>query len=327
MSDRLPWFRCFPSALLGAIAGMDSDEGYTYIALLLRIYETGGPVAETARTLSRRTGLLERKVSAALDSLITSGKLLRLADGRLDSSSTHDELAWQQNRKADQSSAGKASAAKRANSTTKPREIARDEKAQQNQQNSSTPVERPRNHLEEDTEQEERVSTSLRSVERALKRKARKPETEIDPNWQPDEQDVAYALKKGMTMGQLPDERDRYVNHHLRKGSLFRDWRAAWRTWVDSPYRKSAQAQPPRSERREPVSKNPFVNDLLNHMDPRHDTPDDDLSAAPNARSHEPRLVEYGCQVQEPSRSAPRALPQILDLSVNGSFGGRSAGS
>lgn len=192
---------------------------------------------------------------------------------------------------------------------------------------TGTRVGQERDKLESIENIESNNSTSLRSVEPAPKRKARKPETEIDPDWQPDEQDVAYALKKGMTMGQLPDERDRYVNHHLRKGSLFRDWHAAWRTWVDSPYRKSAQAPPPRAERREPVSKNPFVADLLNHMDPRHDTPDDDLSAAPHARSHGTRLVEYGCQVQEPSRSATRPVPPVLDLQVSGSFGRRAAGS
>jgi hypothetical protein len=84
MSERLPWFRCFPSALLGAIAGMQADEGFTYITVLLRIYETGGPVAETTRTLSRRTGLIERKVAASLDSLIAAGKLSKTQDGRLD---------------------------------------------------------------------------------------------------------------------------------------------------------------------------------------------------------------------------------------------------
>ncbi len=52
MSDRLPWFRCFPSALLGALAGLTADEGFVYVTVLLRIYETGGPVSETGRTLA-----------------------------------------------------------------------------------------------------------------------------------------------------------------------------------------------------------------------------------------------------------------------------------
>jgi hypothetical protein len=28
MTNRLPWFRCFPAPLLGALAGMETNEGY-----------------------------------------------------------------------------------------------------------------------------------------------------------------------------------------------------------------------------------------------------------------------------------------------------------
>jgi hypothetical protein len=90
MSGRLPWFRCFPAPLLGEIAGMEPDEGYVYIVLMLRIYETGGPVPETSRTLARRTGLREQRVVAAFEVLIAANKLERLFDGRLNSIFTHE---------------------------------------------------------------------------------------------------------------------------------------------------------------------------------------------------------------------------------------------
>jgi len=164
MSDRLPWFRCFPSALLGALAGLDPDEGLTYVTVLLRIYETGHAVAETAKTLSRRTGLAERKVTAALDGLIKAGKISRLDDGRLDSTSTHGEIAWQRDRSRDQSNAGKASAAKRAarpseeknDASANPPASAKIEKTEENQRKSATADELPFNQLdkEEDTDQD-----------------------------------------------------------------------------------------------------------------------------------------------------------------------------
>ncbi|WP_345820468.1 hypothetical protein ABC766_00220 [Methylobacterium fujisawaense] len=163
MSDRLPWFRCFPSALLGALAGLDADEGIVYVTALLRIYETGAPVGETARTLGRRTGLTERKAGAALERLFEAGKLILTADGKLDSASTHAEIGWQRERHQDQSAAGRASAARRQKQVDEKKNEAfgkssaqnEDQKHQQNQRNEATAVELPFNHLEEDTDQKE----------------------------------------------------------------------------------------------------------------------------------------------------------------------------
>lgn len=170
MTGRLPWFRCFPAPLLGALAGMEAYEGYVYVVTLLRIHEMGGPVAETSRSLARRTGLPERKVVAALESLFEAGKLQRLTDGRLDSPSTHGEIAWQEERRDGQSKAGRASAAKRAAKHGDGRELAAIEKGQQKQRTASTSAERPSNHKEEDREkekeEEKEATTALRSAER-----------------------------------------------------------------------------------------------------------------------------------------------------------------
>jgi hypothetical protein len=154
LTERLPWFRCFPSRLLGALAGMGPEEGYLYVTLLMRIYENGGPVDESSRSLSRRTGFSERKITAALATLTASGKIVRLEDGRLDSDKTHEELEWQNDRRDDQSRAGLMSAEKRSDSTPKRREKRETEKAKQNQRNASTTAELPFNHLEEEEEEE-----------------------------------------------------------------------------------------------------------------------------------------------------------------------------
>lgn len=98
MTERMAWFRCRPSALLGALAGMSPECGYVYTVLLMRIYEHGGPVLETEDTLSRRTGMTRRKVRDALAWLIGCGKIALAENGRIDSDTTHDELAYQQKR-------------------------------------------------------------------------------------------------------------------------------------------------------------------------------------------------------------------------------------
>ncbi|MET0743676.1 MAG: hypothetical protein ABWY78_09925, partial [Microvirga sp.] len=166
MSERLPWFRCFPSRLLGALSGLSADEGSVYVAALLRIYEVGGPAPETACSLSRRTGLREPVVEATLGKLMAAGKLVRLADGRLDSPTTHDELAWQKERRSEQARAGQASAARRARpgAEAAPTASASDERQKSEcfQQNASTSVERASNQKESREQIEER-SPSLRS--------------------------------------------------------------------------------------------------------------------------------------------------------------------
>ena len=110
---RLPWFKCRPAALLGALNGMAPDAGYLYVTILMRIYEDGGPVQETPYTLSRRTGMTERRVAIALTTLTEGGRISILADGRLDSESTHSELSALDELQNGAQRAGKRSAEKR----------------------------------------------------------------------------------------------------------------------------------------------------------------------------------------------------------------------
>lgn len=80
-AERLPWFPCYPSKLLGALAGMKPSEGYVYWVVCLRIYEVGGPCRDTIDVLARRTGLSRRHVSDAIDLCFQAGRLIRQDDG------------------------------------------------------------------------------------------------------------------------------------------------------------------------------------------------------------------------------------------------------
>ncbi len=81
MNERLPWFHCYPTKLLGALAGMSPDQQLVYVIMLLRIYEVRGPCPDTLDAIARRTGINKRRASDALDALFRSGKLKRVADG------------------------------------------------------------------------------------------------------------------------------------------------------------------------------------------------------------------------------------------------------
>lgn len=80
-NERLPWFPCYPSKLLGALSAMKPTEGYVYWIVCLRIYEVNGPCADSLDALARRTGYNRRIVSDALDRLFRAGKLLRNESG------------------------------------------------------------------------------------------------------------------------------------------------------------------------------------------------------------------------------------------------------
>lgn len=79
--DRLDWFPCYPDKLLGALASMKAPEGYVYVVVLLRIYESGGICRDSLDAITRRTGLNKRVVSESLDALFRAGRLTRDGDG------------------------------------------------------------------------------------------------------------------------------------------------------------------------------------------------------------------------------------------------------
>jgi hypothetical protein len=81
MTAKFPWFRCYADKLLGALAGMQPSVGYTYVIMLLRIYECGGACPDSLDTLAKRIGHNKRVVSDALNQLFEAGRLQRSAEG------------------------------------------------------------------------------------------------------------------------------------------------------------------------------------------------------------------------------------------------------
>ena len=66
-------------------------------------------------------------------------------------------------------------------------------------------------------------------VDRARRQK---PEVELPDGWVPNIRNIADAADRKFTAKETEDEADRFRNHHHAKGSRFRDWNAAWRTWL-----------------------------------------------------------------------------------------------
>lgn len=62
--------------------------------------------------------------------------------------------------------------------------------------------------------------------------KQRKPEIDLPDGWIPNDKNVQDALDRGFTQQEIEDEADRFGNFHRSKQNRYRDWDAAWRTWL-----------------------------------------------------------------------------------------------
>lgn len=65
-----------------------------------------------------------------------------------------------------------------------------------------------------------------------LEAKRRNPETDLPSGWVPSDANIQHAQEKGFTMQEIDHEADSFRNHHHSKQNRFRNWDAAWRTWI-----------------------------------------------------------------------------------------------
>jgi hypothetical protein len=270
--ERLPWFPCYPTKLLGALSAMTAEEGYTYVIAILRMYEVGGPIAETARSLALRAHLSERKVAAAVASLITAGKLATTENGRLFNPVAAEEIATQKTRTKSQSDGGVEGASRRWG------------KAKSNQQNTDrqpiaklSPTDQVANappmasdahlHLhKQEQEQKETLALSPPSREGTpatdllgaanpinipskarAERKPRSVATAWPEGFALDDALRAFGQERGFADPELDRMFLRFRDHHTAKGNRFVDWRAAFRTWVGNEVEFRSRRPPPGS--------------------------------------------------------------------------------
>jgi uncharacterized protein YdaU (DUF1376 family) len=94
---------------------------------------------------------------------------------------------------------------------------------------TESPAKANEKHLELEPELKERETPC--GVSGARKR-ARKPEIPIPENWCPSERNIADAEAKRFSQQEISHEADRFRDYHLARDTRFRDWDAAWRTWI-----------------------------------------------------------------------------------------------
>lgn len=72
---------------------------------------------------------------------------------------------------------------------------------------------------------------------RETAREKRRPELPIPENWVPSDRNISDAEARGFSQQDITNEADRFRDHHLARDTRFRDWDAAWRTWLGNARR------------------------------------------------------------------------------------------
>lgn len=73
----------------------------------------------------------------------------------------------------------------------------------------------------------------------------RKRAVSLPDGWVPSDRNIEDAMKRGFSTEEINHEAEQFRNYHHAKGSTFKDWDAAWRTWLGNA-RKFASSRPAR---------------------------------------------------------------------------------
>jgi uncharacterized protein YdaU (DUF1376 family) len=61
---------------------------------------------------------------------------------------------------------------------------------------------------------------------------------QLPEDWTLSLADSSYAYAKGWAAERVLSEAERFKNHHLARGTVFKNWSRAWQNWVTSPYQQ-----------------------------------------------------------------------------------------
>lgn len=232
--DRLPWFPCEPSALLGALAQMPPTEGYVYTIVLLRIYDCCGPCPDTLDAIARRTGYNKRIVTDALDKLFRADRLVRVAGGIYNRKAEHviaAAKALRQERKVAGAEGGKRSAEKRkGNQTTPP------SKPTGKTEQGSTHL-----HLQEQLQKVRKegelpFATATGPTPPAIVKPKKSSGITLPADWMPSLAEFEYGERLGLSRAQVENFSEEMklwaAGNSNRAVARKADWSATFKSWM-----------------------------------------------------------------------------------------------
>jgi uncharacterized protein YdaU (DUF1376 family) len=202
----LPYYKRYPRDFIEGTIGMPFDLKGAYSMVLDLIYMQGGELPDDARYISGLLGCSSKQWTYFRKALIDRGKLEVRGDVLVNNRAHYECELTENLRRTQRDNRSKRGAA-----------------ASNNNDITVTTVQPKPNHTESDTDTDKKKNREGRK---------RPPETELPPEWIPNERNVADAEARGFSQQEISDETDRFRDHHLARGNRMRNWDAAWRTWL-----------------------------------------------------------------------------------------------
>ena len=210
------FYKMDPAAWDFGTAELSLEEEAAYLRIVNAIHKHKGPVPNNDRVLAGMFRVSTRKARSLLDALVMAGKLT-VEDGKIWNFRARSDLVQRgfvSSSRAESGAKGGRTKAERSSNPLKTNETGLA---------IASPREEKRRE-EKSIEKEEPIGSSKKS--------GRKPEVPIPENWVPSDRNIADAEARQFSAKEIEDEADRFRNHHIARDTRFRDWDAAWRTWL-----------------------------------------------------------------------------------------------
>ena len=88
----------------------------------------------------------------------------------------------------------------------------------------------PKHSQKSEPEEKEDTFVSSKKIPRPKPKRV----VSLPEDWVPAEMNLADAYKRGFSDKEINHEAERFRDHHLARGTAFKDWDAAWRTWLSN---------------------------------------------------------------------------------------------
>ncbi|MDE2021036.1 MAG: DUF1376 domain-containing protein, partial [Patescibacteria group bacterium] len=195
-----------PDEFLIGVAGMKADEIGVYWVICSLIYSTGAPIAREDQRLTRLAGCHWRRLEAILGTLMAGGKVVQ-DHGMIGVTRCSRELQ---------------------------RAVTRTEQARHNGLMGGRPSSENSDLQKPDGLQTKKLTTNYQLSTTSIEGARKRARTKISLDWKLSESGKNYATSRGWSVEQIDREAEAFRDRNLKTGTLYADWEAAWRTWVQN---------------------------------------------------------------------------------------------
>lgn len=223
----LPYYKRFPRDFLEGTVGLPFEAKGAYSIVLDLIYMHDGRLPDDGRYIAGQIGCSVRRWKAIRAELVAAGKIQ--ANLGIISNFRADYLTEESRKYQD----------KQAQNAGRPRKFKGLAQPKPNQSESESESYNSPHYVRAVSAQQELLpseaippSTTEASPSRKTRKKQAREETTWPDGFELDGDLHRYAEEAGIPFQEIPRVWERFKNHHQARGSRFKDWRAAWRTWA-----------------------------------------------------------------------------------------------